>query len=71
MAVVSVIRPAEVSDAERIGLIHVRSWQSAYQGLISQDYLDGLDPAEPVPGRHPGGVLRHPGRRLRRIRPVP
>ena len=46
MAVVSVIRPAEVSDAERIGLIHVRSWQSAYQGLISQDYLDGLDPAE-------------------------
>jgi L-amino acid N-acyltransferase YncA len=26
-------------------LVHVRSWQSAYQGKIPQDYLDGLDPA--------------------------
>jgi GNAT superfamily N-acetyltransferase len=46
MANVLVIRPAEVSDAEQIGLIHVRSWQSAYRGKIPQDHLDGLDPAE-------------------------
>jgi ribosomal protein S18 acetylase RimI-like enzyme len=26
-------------------MIHVRSWQAAYRGLMPQDYLDGLDPA--------------------------
>lgn len=46
MADVPIIRPAEVSDAGPIGLIHVRSWQSAYRGRIPQDHLDGLDPAE-------------------------
>jgi GNAT superfamily N-acetyltransferase len=45
--IVPAIRPAEVSDAEQIGLVHVRSWQSAYRGRgVPQDYLDGLDPAE-------------------------
>ena len=33
--------PADAYDAARV---HVRSWQSAYQGLISQEYLDGLKP---------------------------
>jgi GNAT superfamily N-acetyltransferase len=28
-----------------IAVVHVRSWQAAYRGLIPQDYLDGLDPA--------------------------
>ena len=46
MADVPVIRPAEVSDAEQIGVVHVRSWQSAYRGKVPQDHLDGLDPAE-------------------------
>lgn len=46
MASVPAIRRAEISDAEQIGLIHVRSWQSAYRGKIPQDYLDGLNPAE-------------------------
>jgi ribosomal protein S18 acetylase RimI-like enzyme len=41
-----VIRPAEPGDAEQLALIHVRSWQTAYQGQVPQDYLDGLDPAE-------------------------
>jgi GNAT superfamily N-acetyltransferase len=45
MTGVPVIRPAHVSDAGRIGLIHVRSWQSTYRGQVPQDYLDGLDPA--------------------------
>jgi hypothetical protein len=26
----------------------VRSWQAAYQGLLPQAYLDGLDPAERI-----------------------
>jgi GNAT superfamily N-acetyltransferase len=39
------VRPAALADAEGIGLVHVRSWQSAYQGKMPQDHLDGLDPA--------------------------
>jgi ribosomal protein S18 acetylase RimI-like enzyme len=39
------VRHAKREDAARIAEIHVRSWQSAYRGLIPQDYLDGLDPA--------------------------
>jgi ribosomal protein S18 acetylase RimI-like enzyme len=40
------VRPARVEDAAEIAEIHVRSWQGAYRGLIPQDYLDALDPAE-------------------------
>lgn len=39
------IRQAEISDAEEIAVVHVRSWQTAYPGMIPQDYLDALDPA--------------------------
>jgi hypothetical protein len=45
---VPVIRPAEVSDAGQIGLVHVRSRQSAYRGQVPQDYLDGLDGLDPA-----------------------
>lgn len=38
------VRRATLADADAIGLVHVRSWQSAYRGTIPQDYLDGLDP---------------------------
>jgi GNAT superfamily N-acetyltransferase len=38
------VRRATLADADAIGLVHVRSWQSAYRGKIPQDYLDGLDP---------------------------
>ena len=38
------VRRATVADADPIGLVHVRSWQSAYLGKIPQEYLDGLDP---------------------------
>src|SRR3984957_13884788 len=37
--------PATSADSDAIGLVHVRSWQSAYRGKVLQDYLDGLDPA--------------------------
>jgi GNAT superfamily N-acetyltransferase len=40
------IRRAVIEDAPQIGEVHVRSWQGAYRGLIPQDYLDGLDPAQ-------------------------
>jgi GNAT superfamily N-acetyltransferase len=44
------IRQARVADARQIGLVHVRSWQGAYQGLVPQDYLDQLDPASRAAG---------------------
>jgi GNAT superfamily N-acetyltransferase len=40
------IRPANTSDAQGIGLVHVRSWQAAYKGLVPQPFLDGLDPLQ-------------------------
>lgn len=38
------VRRAALTDADAIGLVHVRSWQAAYRGKIPQDYLAGLDP---------------------------
>ncbi|MGB9224907.1 N-acetyltransferase family protein [Mycobacterium sp.] len=38
------VRPAAAEDAMDVARVHVRSWQSAYRGLIDQDYLDGLTP---------------------------
>jgi GNAT superfamily N-acetyltransferase len=38
------MRPAVPADAYDVARVHVRSWQSAYRGLIAQEYLDGLTP---------------------------
>jgi GNAT superfamily N-acetyltransferase len=38
------VRPAVAEDAMDAAGVHVRSWQSAYRGLIDQDYLDRLTP---------------------------
>jgi GNAT superfamily N-acetyltransferase len=40
------VRAAVPEDALGIAHVHVRSWQAAYQGLISQEYLDSLKPAD-------------------------
>ena len=40
------IRPATPYDAQAIARIRVQGWRFAYQGLISQDYLDSLSVAE-------------------------
>lgn len=40
------IRPATLNDAQSIARIRVQGWRFAYQGLISQDYLDSLSVAE-------------------------
>ena len=44
------IRQATLADADEIGAVHVRSWQSAYKGLLPQQYLDRLDPAQRAEG---------------------
>ena len=41
----TVIRAATATDAAAIAGIHVRSWQSAYRGMIDDDILDGLSVA--------------------------
>jgi GNAT superfamily N-acetyltransferase len=38
------VRAAVAADAHDVARVHVRSWQSAYRGLIAQEYLDGLEP---------------------------
>jgi len=40
------IRPATPYDAQAVARIRVQGWRFAYQGLISQDYLDSLSVAE-------------------------
>jgi GNAT superfamily N-acetyltransferase len=40
------IRRARTADTVQLALVHVRSWQSAYRGLMPQEHLDGLDPAQ-------------------------
>ncbi|MFI7035499.1 GNAT family N-acetyltransferase [Microbispora rosea] len=44
-----VIRRAEPADAESIAVVHVRSWQAAYPGLMPQAHLDGLTAAMRLP----------------------
>jgi ribosomal protein S18 acetylase RimI-like enzyme len=36
------VREARPEDAAEVAGVHVRSWQSAYRGLLSDQYLDGL-----------------------------
>lgn len=36
------IRKAAVEDAAAIARVHVRTWQSTYRGLLSDEFLDGL-----------------------------
>jgi GNAT superfamily N-acetyltransferase len=38
-----VIRTADPADAERIAEINVRSWRTAYDGIVPRAILDGMD----------------------------
>jgi GNAT superfamily N-acetyltransferase len=40
------LRRAEPGDEEAVARVHVRSWQVAYRGLLPDDYLDRLSPAD-------------------------
>jgi GNAT superfamily N-acetyltransferase len=39
---VLILRVATQGDAADVAGVHVRSWQAAYRGLLSDEYLDGL-----------------------------
>lgn len=41
-----IVRDARSAEVMATGLVHVRSWQAAYQGPFPQEYLDGLDPMQ-------------------------
>lgn len=41
-----IIRAARVDDADAMGRVHVRAWQSAYRGVMPDAYLDALSPEE-------------------------
>jgi GNAT superfamily N-acetyltransferase len=41
-----IIRPAEPKDRLAVARVHVRSWQVAYRGLLSDQYLDNLRPED-------------------------
>jgi ribosomal protein S18 acetylase RimI-like enzyme len=43
------IRPAVPDDVPALAQVHVRTWQAAYAGLVPQEFLDAMDPAEREP----------------------
>jgi GNAT superfamily N-acetyltransferase len=43
------IRPAVPADVPGIAEVHVLGWQLGYRGLLPQDVLDALRPAQRVP----------------------
>jgi ribosomal protein S18 acetylase RimI-like enzyme len=40
------VRQATRADVDAIAAIHVRSWQAAYRGILSDELLDGLSVSE-------------------------
>jgi GNAT superfamily N-acetyltransferase len=53
-------RPMRAEDLDAVAELHVRSWQTAYRGIVPQGFLDGMSPAErarrtrgrPLSGQH-------------------
>lgn len=39
-------RPMTAADFDAVCELHVRAWQAAYRGIVPQDFLDAMDPAE-------------------------
>ncbi len=44
MLLIMLLRPAAPGDEHEVAQVHIRSWQSAYRGLLPDGYLDTLDP---------------------------
>jgi GNAT superfamily N-acetyltransferase len=40
------LRTAQPTDSVAVAEVHVRSWQVGYRGLLPDEYLDGLRPAD-------------------------
>lgn len=40
------LRQARPGDEEAVARVHVRTWQEGYRGLLPDDYLQTLDPAD-------------------------
>lgn len=61
----TLLRIAEPRDAHGIAVVHVRSWQEAYRGLMPQKVLDALS----IPDRETGwrAILDDPERRVRTL----
>lgn len=38
-----IIRNATIDDAEKIADIKIKGWQTAYRGIVEDDYLDNMD----------------------------
>ncbi|GAB3247040.1 GNAT family N-acetyltransferase [Arthrobacter pigmenti] len=38
-----VIRPPGLEDARQIAEVHIAAWRAAYRGVMSDEFLDGLD----------------------------
>jgi len=36
------VEPLAVADAAELAALHMRVWREAYAGMVSQDYLDGM-----------------------------
>jgi len=45
-----IIRKARLEDADALAEIHVRAWQSAYRGMMSDVFLDGLSVTDRAAG---------------------
>jgi GNAT superfamily N-acetyltransferase len=39
------IRPITEADIDAVAVIHVRTWQQAYAGIVPAEHLDAMDPA--------------------------
>ena len=61
----SVIREAVLADAAAIAPVHVRSWQRAYRGLMSDSLLDGLDVGQRI--EHWASILSTPNEGARLV----
>lgn len=40
------VRPPRLDEADELGELHVQVWRQAYAGVMSEDYLAGLRPAD-------------------------
>ncbi|MFF5081738.1 GNAT family N-acetyltransferase [Actinoplanes sp. NPDC000266] len=44
-----IVRAATPDDAEALAEVNVRAWRAGYRGLVPQDYLDRMTPADRRP----------------------